>query len=656
MAKDKIEIEVIAKGLSKVEADIKDLQKSTKKLKTESGKAFDFLKSGWIKVAAAGAAAMASIKKAFDITKEAARFEQAMQAAEKQFGVSGDKIIKKLKEVSAGTISNADLIQSANKAMALNVTTDLDQMAKLLEVARIRGQAMGLDTSQAFEDIATGIGRASPLILDNLGIITKGWADEAREAGKAFDAQFILNKVLADGAKIIERAGGVTLTSAERLQQFQVAVKNSSLAFGRRLLPAVTFVTDKITKLLKEETSLNIITKELIRNNREYASITKTLAEASKDLTEAERGKLLVRQAELKLKAVQIIDNLNKKYKEQKQAIKELTGQTKWLRGTMKAAADEIEQINNGELERYQGRIDGLKVLTKAFGDAQLELAEKELKLKTAQGQLNESFTVIQEAINQGILTEKDLIALNDQLVKGSFNFKAAKDAETESIKSRTQAQQDEIAALEEHERRKQQIVQASFEAMKQLTSDFFSFAQSMRDHDLDAELKALELEKEEALKTSKNKEATEKEFNRRIAQAKTDAAEKDKKASIVQSIINTALAVTKTLATVPPPVSFVLAGITAALGAAQTALIAAKPIPQFAQGTNFAPGGAALVGERGPELVNLPQGSRVIPNNEVNNVSTNNNNVNINVQTNDPIEFVNTLRREYGVDVFGEA
>jgi chromosome segregation ATPase len=213
-----------------------------------------------------------------------------------------------------------------------------------------------------------------------------------------------------------------------------------------------------------------------------------------------------------------------------------------------------------------------------------------------------------------------------------------------------------ELQKIEEHERRKQQIIQASFNAMKQLTSDFFAFGQSMRDHDLDAELKALELEKEEALKTSQDKEATEKEFNRRIAEAKTAAAEKDKKASIVQSIINTALAVTKTLATVPPPVSFVLAGITAALGAAQTALIAAKPIPQFAQGTNFAPGGAALVGERGPELVTLPQGSRVIPNNEVNNVSTNNNNVNINVQTNDPIEFVNTLRREYGVDVFGEA
>ena len=37
--------------------------------------------------------------------------------------------------------------------------------------------------------------------------------------------------------------------------------------------------------------------------------------------------------------------------------------------------------------------------------------------------------------------------------------------------------------------------------------------------------------------------------------------------------------------------------------------------IPGFEKGTMFAPGGMALVGEGGPELVNLPRGSRVYPN-----------------------------------------
>lgn len=49
-------------------------------------------------------------------------------------------------------------------------------------------------------------------------------------------------------------------------------------------------------------------------------------------------------------------------------------------------------------------------------------------------------------------------------------------------------------------------------------------------------------------------------------------------------------------------------------------------PIPGFANGTNFAPGGLSLVGERGPELVNLPRGSQVIPNRDLRGLAANSN------------------------------
>ena len=48
------------------------------------------------------------------------------------------------------------------------------------------------------------------------------------------------------------------------------------------------------------------------------------------------------------------------------------------------------------------------------------------------------------------------------------------------------------------------------------------------------------------------------------------------------------------------------------------TGLFGAIGIPGFANGTMSAPGGLAMVGERGPELVNLPRGSQVIPNHEL--------------------------------------
>lgn len=54
------------------------------------------------------------------------------------------------------------------------------------------------------------------------------------------------------------------------------------------------------------------------------------------------------------------------------------------------------------------------------------------------------------------------------------------------------------------------------------------------------------------------------------------------------------------------------------AVGIALTALGAAlKNLTQksaFATGTRYAPGGMALVGERGPEMINLPRGSQVVP------------------------------------------
>lgn len=51
---------------------------------------------------------------------------------------------------------------------------------------------------------------------------------------------------------------------------------------------------------------------------------------------------------------------------------------------------------------------------------------------------------------------------------------------------------------------------------------------------------------------------------------------------------------------------------------AAQSLRNLGQPVYGFASGTNYAPGGPALVGERGPEIVNLPQGSKVIPNNKI--------------------------------------
>jgi len=61
--------------------------------------------------------------------------------------------------------------------------------------------------------------------------------------------------------------------------------------------------------------------------------------------------------------------------------------------------------------------------------------------------------------------------------------------------------------------------------------------------------------------------------------------------------------------------VDLLVPGVSAALGALAGA--GAASVPGYASGTLAAAGGLALVGERGPELVNVPRGSRVYSNEE---------------------------------------
>lgn len=62
-----------------------------------------------------------------------------------------------------------------------------------------------------------------------------------------------------------------------------------------------------------------------------------------------------------------------------------------------------------------------------------------------------------------------------------------------------------------------------------------------------------------------------------------------------------------------------VLTGLIGGVTGAQLAILGSNPpkMPAFATGTNFAPGGMALVGEQGPEIVNLPRGASVATNAE---------------------------------------
>lgn len=94
--------------------------------------------------------------------------------------------------------------------------------------------------------------------------------------------------------------------------------------------------------------------------------------------------------------------------------------------------------------------------------------------------------------------------------------------------------------------------------------------------------------------------------------------------AKIIRAQIQEAVAgsITTALARSGIPFPFNLAAGAAAGAAASglfNKLLSSVRVPGFARGTQYAPGGMALVGEQGPELMNVPRGSQILSNNRTN-------------------------------------
>jgi hypothetical protein len=172
-------------------------------------------------------------------------------------GQSSAQMLEAMRTASQGMVADQELVLSANRAMMLGVADNANEMAQLLEVATVRGRAMGLSTADAFSDLVTGIGRMSPLILDNLGIVTGGEAvfdsyaeSLGRTAASLSDAerkQALLNKVISE----------TDLSGAQAANQFErmdAALQNAKMALGELFSPAITAMAQDLADAVTEAT------------------------------------------------------------------------------------------------------------------------------------------------------------------------------------------------------------------------------------------------------------------------------------------------------------------------------------------------------------------------------------------------------------------
>lgn len=239
MANDRVvAIRITADGRVAIE----ELDKVDRKLGDQPSK-LDNLKENWLEFAAAVGAAMYAANKAWDLAEQSAKFEQSRQAfgnMVRSMGRDAQVEFAKINAAAGGLIDQATLTEAANRALSLGIP--IDKLGNLMEIARAKARDMGITTTQAFGDIVTGIGRGSPMIIDNLGITLRiGEANEkyATSIGKTVeqltDAEkktALLNAVLVSGESALKNHNLQVDTAYEKMQRWKTEVKDAMLIVG----------------------------------------------------------------------------------------------------------------------------------------------------------------------------------------------------------------------------------------------------------------------------------------------------------------------------------------------------------------------------------------------------------------------------------------
>lgn len=192
---------------------------------------------------------------------KAGKFDQIKSSFEKlaaSQGQNAEKILKKMKKLTDGMVSEMDLMVNANKAILLGLP--LERFPEMLKIAKSASEATGESMQFMLQSIVLGIGRQSRLILDNLGIIVKvedAYKKYARTLKKSVadlteneKKQAFLNEALSVGVKNANKMTGSGDNVNKAWQRVKASFEDSSITLGRKLAPAIKAALDITTDFL----------------------------------------------------------------------------------------------------------------------------------------------------------------------------------------------------------------------------------------------------------------------------------------------------------------------------------------------------------------------------------------------------------------------
>jgi TP901 family phage tail tape measure protein len=147
-------------------------------------------------------------------------------------------------------------------------------------------------------------------------------------------------------------------------------------------------------------------------------------------------------------------------------------------------------------------------------------------------------------------------------------------------------AHEAELQRIEAERAAREQVKAAAIDTAGQIADGILQIQQNRAQQEADAEIAALDEQYAKRIEAAQGNATLqaklEKELGEKKEKVQKEQAEKSKKFAIVQAVIDTALSVLKALGSAPPPFNFILAGLAAAAGAVQIAVIKSQ---QFAAG-----------------------------------------------------------------------
>ena len=196
-----------------------------------------------------------AVNKIVQFTKEAYKLAGQAQGVYNAFSrLNRPGLLNDLKEATRGTTDELKLMQTA--VQANNFKIPLDQLATYLKFATNRAIETGESVDYLVQSIILGIGRKSPLILDNLGISASELREELAKTGDMGKAVGnIINKSMSEAGDAIETSAVKTQKLGAAWKNFMTSVGATSVvkSTGDAIVSTLTYIADSFDALINSE-------------------------------------------------------------------------------------------------------------------------------------------------------------------------------------------------------------------------------------------------------------------------------------------------------------------------------------------------------------------------------------------------------------------